>query len=225
MQNIDYLIQKIKYKIYSEPTQPYNYTMYLDERETNIICLYTTFTRKNIKYLEKIFQMNQTNGMINKNEFMSLIICSIPNKTLFYNNIFINDKSQGIDIIKFILILSIMYKKSNFARIERLIFDIIDIKKDGLIDIEEIKLSFITNNNKYNNKTIFTVIIKDDKFNISLNLFVEILIQELFYCVKFPKTFITFQEFMILLNESPYYKIILHMFNFTNTHLVPFYYS
>ena len=36
---VNYLIQKIKYKLYSEPIQPHNYSIYLDEREISIICL------------------------------------------------------------------------------------------------------------------------------------------------------------------------------------------
>jgi hypothetical protein len=211
------IIQNIKYEIYSQNINIKPYNIYLDDNEINNLCYYTKFTKKEVTNMEILFSKNQIKGIINDRQFISLIKIIIPTKTVFYKNLlYYFDINDNIDIIKFILIMSVMLKKSNFLDIEKIIFEIIDIENEGIITIPKIKNAFITNNIKYDNKKIFTVVIKNEIFKISLKLFVDILIQELFIDIEYPKLYNTYNDFILQFNTTPYYKIILQMFIFTN---------
>ena len=209
------VIQEIKYKIYSQSINIESYNIYLDDREINILCYYTKFTKKEIINMEILFSKSQIKGIMCNRQFISLIKIIVPTKTLFYRNLlYYFDINNNIDIIKFILLVSILLRKSSFLKIEQIIFDIIDIENEGIITIPKIKNAFITNNIKYDNKKIYSVIIKDEIFEISLKLYVDILIQELFIDIEYPKLYHTYNDFILQLYTSPYYKIILKMFNF-----------
>ena len=215
------IIKNIKYMIYNGNIQLQSSNIYLDNREINHLCHYTKFNKNDIRNMEILFSKNQIKGIICNRQFISLIKIIVPKKTVFYKNLlYYFDINDNIDIIKFILIIAVILRKSNFINIEKIIFEIIDIENEGIITIPKIKNAFITNNIKYDNKKIYSVVIKNETFNISLKLFVDIMIQELFIDIMYPKEYHTYDDFILHLYLSPYYKIILKMFKFTNNQLV-----
>ena len=101
-----------------------------------------------------------------------------------------------------------MYHKANFITTEKLIFDIIDIENNGIITIPLLKSTLLTNDDNYNIITLYNVTIENEEFCISLQLLVDIMIQELFI----NTTYLTYDIYLINLNTTPYRNIILYMF-------------
>jgi Ca2+-binding EF-hand superfamily protein len=201
------IINITKLKIYSNHTKPYKYFMYLNNNEISRLCIYTKFNKINIHELENIFYSYQNNGMICKSYIVKMI--KFPNKTQFYKNMFIYfDIQYEVDIIHFILLCSIMYNKANFITTEKIIFDIIDIENNGIITIPLLKSTLLTNDDNYNIITLYNVTIENEEFCISLQLLVDIMIQELFI----NTTYLTYDIYLIHFNTTPYRNIILYMF-------------
>lgn len=201
------IINITKLKIYSNHMKPYKYSMYLNNNEINKLCKYTKFNKINIRELENIFYSYQNNGMIGKSYIVKMI--KFPKETLFYKHLLIYfDIQYEVDIIHFILISSIMLNKMNFITTEKLIFDIINYDNDNYITIPKIKFILLTNNNEYNIITLFKVTIENEVFCISLQLLVDIMIQELFINTNY----LSYDTYKINLNITPYRNIILYMF-------------
>lgn len=114
------ILNIIKLKIYSNHIKPYKYSIYLNNNEISNLCVYTQYNKHEIIKMEKLFCKYQVKGLINENCFIH-IIC-IPCKTNFYKNLLLYlDINDNIDIIKFILISSILFNKAKFITKEKII--------------------------------------------------------------------------------------------------------
>jgi hypothetical protein len=194
---------------------------------------FTKFDLLTINKFKRIFQKNQQEGFINK-----LIFYKITKKYsplyLIYDTRFADDlfnsfnilKFDGLDIIEFILAIAIMSNNATFISIEEFIFDIFIMSSisiipftlwhikdvDNILFVDDIIDSFIPNNNYIYNRTLFSVEISNEIFDINLQLFIDILVQE--FNIYINNGFMTVQQFKNMIANTEYNKIIMHLFLF-----------